>query len=329
MTPPLTKLGSAPSSSRPVTIMPVDVVLPCAPATDDEALAGDEPGERLRAVQHRAARARGRAGTRGCPARARRSRRACRRRRRWRRRGRSRSRRRARAARAMFAESRTSEPVTRCPAPRKRRAMPLMPEPPMPTKCTAPSSAGIWAVRSGLMVTCGVLPRCGLRIGWSAGRSSIGGCRGIRSLNVTRLATVSPAAPPSAASTRATMRSVPSRTPTDAAARGHAADACRGRASSGTSSSRTHAGRKSRVVDEDAAAGVDDVGGVEALLAVADRVRHVDGGDAERGELAHGRRAGARDGEVGDREGEVHAVGVLDHAVVGDAGVGRRRTSRR
>ena len=34
MTPPLTKLGSSPSSSRPVMIMPVDVVLPCAPATD-------------------------------------------------------------------------------------------------------------------------------------------------------------------------------------------------------------------------------------------------------------------------------------------------------
>ena len=53
----------------------------------------------------------------------------------------------------MLSESRTSDPVTRWPAPRNRRAMPLMPEPPMPTKCTAPSSAGIWAERSGLMVT--------------------------------------------------------------------------------------------------------------------------------------------------------------------------------
>ncbi len=32
MTPPLTKLGSAPSSMSAVMIMPVEVVLPCAPA---------------------------------------------------------------------------------------------------------------------------------------------------------------------------------------------------------------------------------------------------------------------------------------------------------
>ena len=34
MTPPFTKLGSSPSSSSPVMIMPVEVVLPWAPATE-------------------------------------------------------------------------------------------------------------------------------------------------------------------------------------------------------------------------------------------------------------------------------------------------------
>jgi len=33
MTPPFTKVGSAPIARSAVTIMPVDVVLPCAPAT--------------------------------------------------------------------------------------------------------------------------------------------------------------------------------------------------------------------------------------------------------------------------------------------------------
>ena len=65
------------------------------------------------------------------------------------------------------------------------------------------------------------------------GRILGGGCRGIRSLNVTRLARCRPAPPPSAASTSATMRSVPSRMPTDAARARHAGDARRGRASSG------------------------------------------------------------------------------------------------
>ena len=59
MTPPLTKLGSAPSSRSAVTIMPVEVVLPCAPATDDEARPPISQCERLRAVDARAARARG------------------------------------------------------------------------------------------------------------------------------------------------------------------------------------------------------------------------------------------------------------------------------
>ena len=124
------------------------------------------------------------------------------------------------------------------------------------------------------------------------------------------------------------MRSVPSSTPADAAARGHAIDACRIRQE--RNELVTHpCGRESRIVDEHAATGPDHARGVEPLLAVADGIGHEDGGDAERCEFADGRRAGAGHGEVGDREREVHAVGVLEHAVAGDAGVGRRRTSRR
>ena len=62
--------------------------------------------------------------------------------------------------------------------------------------------------------------------------------------------------------------------------------------------------------------------GVEHLLAVADRQRHEDGGQADRGRL--GDAVGARPAhrEVGGGEGEVHPVDVLDDDV---GHVGRRR----
>ena len=53
ITPPLTKLGSAPSSRSAVTIMPVEVVLPWAPATETSRRRADQPVQRLRAVEHR------------------------------------------------------------------------------------------------------------------------------------------------------------------------------------------------------------------------------------------------------------------------------------
>ena len=77
-----------------------------------------------------------------------------------------------------------------------------------------------------------------------------------------------------------------------------------------------------RVVDEQATAGGHDVGGVEPLLPVADRQRHVDGRQAHRGQLAHRVGAGPGDHEVGRGVGEVHAVGVGRH----DVGRARRRS---
>src|SRR6218665_4029068 len=53
----------------------------------------------------------------------------------------------------MLAESRISDPVTLCPAVRKRRAIPLIPEPPIPTKCSAPALSGSRAEESVLIRT--------------------------------------------------------------------------------------------------------------------------------------------------------------------------------
>ena len=81
-------------------------------------------------------------------------------------------------------------------------------------------------------------------------------------------------------------------------------------------------GREVGVVDEQSPAGRDDVGGVEPLLAVADRQRHVDGGKTHGGQLAHRVGARAGDDEVGGGIRELHAVGV-GHDDVAHSG-GRR-----
>ena len=151
MTPPLTKLGSSPSPSRPVTIMPVEVVLPWAPATATS---------RCRLISQASACERcstgrpfGRASwysglsCQSAPVTtsvsasptlaaswpiaisAPSSRSSC-----------------------TASVSRRSEPVTGKPASRKRRAMPLMPEPPMPTKCSGAELGGEVEVRSGLII---------------------------------------------------------------------------------------------------------------------------------------------------------------------------------
>jgi hypothetical protein len=59
---------------------------------------------------------------------------------------------------------------------------------------------------------------------------------------------------------------------------------------------------------------------VEPLLAVADRQRHVDGGDAQGGELADGARAGTAQHEVGEGERLLHLPQVLAHVVALGAG---------
>ncbi len=79
------------------------------------------------------------------------------------------------------------------------------------------------------------------------------------------------------------------------------------------------------VRDQQAAALGDDGLGVQPLLAVAHGQRHVHRGDAQRGELADGARAGPADHQVGDREGLLHLAQVLAHVVplgAGDAAHG-------
>ena len=80
--------------------------------------------------------------------------------------------------------------------------------------------------------------------------------------------------------------------------------------SSGATVARTQAGRAVGVVDEQPAAGLDDRAGVEPLLAVADRQRHVGGGQPDRGQLGApcSRRPGTA--QVGGGVGEVHPVEV-------------------
>ena len=70
------------------------------------------------------------------------------------------------------------------------------------------------------------------------------------------------------------------------------------------------------------AAGVDHRQRVEPLLAVADRQRHVDRGQADGGHLGHRHRAGPADGQVGGGVGQVHPVQVR-HRDVGRVAVGR------
>src|SRR5690554_1610820 len=55
------------------------------------------------------------------------------------------------------APSRMSEPVTRKPASTKSLAMPLIPAPPIPTKCTAPSSSGTCWEKSDLIIVTNLL----------------------------------------------------------------------------------------------------------------------------------------------------------------------------
>ena len=85
-----------------------------------------------------------------------------------------------------------------------------------------------------------------------------------------------------------------------------------------------------RVLDEQPTTGGHDVGSVEPLLAVADRQGHVDRGEPDRGQLAHGVGTGAGDHEVGRGIREVHPVGVGcdDVGGAGTAGVGLELLAR-
>ncbi len=226
---------------------------------------------------------------------------------------------------AMFAESRTSDPVTRCPAPRNSRAMPLMPEPPMPTKCTAPSSAGIWAVRSGLMVTCG--GSSSVRR-WAVGSSS--SADAAASAHPTLRALRGVAGTPAERGVDEGDHAVGAVAMADGCRRGgHARDACRvaeqrdelvaapSRAVKSASSTRMPPPAPTTSAR------------VEPLLAVADRVRHVHGRDAERGQLADRCRARARHGERRRSRGRGPCGRRTRPCGSREAGVDRRRTPHR
>src|SRR5690606_22968495 len=281
ITPPLTNPGSVPSSRRAVTIMPVEVVLPCAPAT-----------ETMRCPWMSQLRASERCST-GIPE--------------------SRARRYsglschsapvtttvsasptlaaswpiaivapASRRRAIASESRTSEPVTRCPASSSRRAMPLIPEPPMPTKCTEPSSSGSSWSRSGEIIP-STLP-------FRARRRRRGGDRLLHEVDEA----VGPIAP--------TGRRHAGR---------HVGD--ERRVLEQLQEGAAHPlGVELRIRNEQRAARVDGLARVEGLLTVAHRVGHEDRRDAEGRELAHGCGAGAGDGEIRGGQGEVHAVAVFE-----------------
>jgi hypothetical protein len=135
------QLARAPSSSREVMIMPVDVVLPWAPATAMRRcplMSQARACERCSTGMPRST-ARRYSGLSGQRAPVKTSASA--------------SPRldascpmvtvapRSRSASVLWFSLR-SDPVTVCPAARKRRAMPLMPDPPMPTKWTVPSAPG-------------------------------------------------------------------------------------------------------------------------------------------------------------------------------------------
>ena len=141
-------------------------------------------------------------------------------------------------------------------------------------------------------------------------------------INATRRVRVAPHGGESlAASTRSTMRSAPSRCPTVPIRAARSATRARS-ASSGSSTSAHPVGREVAVGDEQRSPGAHGVGSVERLLAVAHRVRDEDGRQPDRRQLAHGRGAGPRDGEIGGGEGEVHAVGVGEQVVAGKPGIG-------
>ncbi len=147
--PPIANDGSAPQCWRATVSIDVVVVLPCVPATATTRRPCHHRLERRRARAAAAAPAGAPRRPRGCSRGWRSTPRRCRRRARARRRGRRRSGRPARAAPRACAESLASQPDTVMPRASMMRAMPDRPAPPMPTKCTRPSSVGAGAARRG------------------------------------------------------------------------------------------------------------------------------------------------------------------------------------
>ena len=206
-------------------------------------------------------------------------------RRRARRRARRARSRRARAAPPATTESLASLPLTGSPRASMIRAMPDMPAPPIPMKCTRPSS--------------------------SAGTAARRPCRRPCS---PPSPSASPAPDAAASSTRSTSRSSASGRPLPAAARPMVASRSAS-VSSGAACRAPSPAVQVGVVDEQAAAGLDDRRGVERLLAVADRQRDVRRRQPDRGQL--GDRVGARPAqhEVGGGVGQLHPVQVGQHDV--------------
>src|SRR4051795_7701635 len=171
--------------------------------------------------------------------------------------------------------SRRSLPETGTPRASRIRAMPLIPAPPMPMKCTAPSSGreGTGPVQAA---TSAALTG---HLQHEVGQLLVGIGRAGR-LGVARV----PREPLGVGEQRYEVLLDPG-------------------------------GAQVGVLDQQPAAGVDHRLGVAALLAVADRQRDVGRGQADGGELGDGDRAGAAQGEVGGGVGEVHAFQVVDHDV--------------
>src|SRR5690554_1344030 len=177
------------------------------------------------------------------------------------------------------APSRMSEPVTRKPASTKSLAMPLIPAPPIPTKCTLPSSSGTCWEKSDLIIVTNLLRWCGegfphkpeKPVGSVAHSSGDAACSHLRKGSTVLQQ-----------------------------GHEHPSDPVRG---------------ELRVVDGDRAAGIRHGAGIQPLLSVPDGERHVGRWDPQRGEFADRRRPCPGDDEVGGRKGKVHPVAVLQLAV--------------
>ena len=177
-------------------------------------------------------------------------------------------------------ESFASDPDTATPRASRIRAMPLIPAPPMPTRCTrsassAPSSAA---------------PR--LRVPHrSAGQHRV-------------VAPDRDRAPISRAMRRAARRRRRARR---RGPRRPSRPAGRGSVSSGTSSASTRSPVSSASATSTPPPAATTGRGVERLLAVAVRERHVDRGQPDGGHLGDGHRAGPAEHRVGGGVGQVHS----------------------
>ena len=185
--------------------------------------------------------------------------------------------------------SRRSLPDTGTPRASRMRAMPLIPAPPMPTKCTAPSSAG----------------------------------EGTGPVQAATSAALIVPVPVATSRTMSASRSSASGAPAAAACRAYPASAS-GSVSSGTTCSAIHAGVRSASSTSSPPPASTTGRALRRCSPLPMGSGHEDARQADGGELGHGHRPGPAQGEVGGGVGEVHALEVVDHHVGRRAGRGAR-----